>query len=160
MFHSADALLRHQRQRFSRVRHIAQAEHLQLTEEMRQDAIDLSSGNVSTKTLRKLGHPFGRRASGRMRGLKGKHRIQGFRVPLLPINRQEGNLRSGWRLAKSRSANLQWADLSNVAPYAKYVLAIGGTKRMVSRGFWQELKKRWRKRNFQLLLRLRDAGKG
>jgi hypothetical protein len=140
------SLLRAQGQRFNRVLGQLVIEHEKMTKEMRSEAIGLTSGTVRTSTLRKLSHPFGRRASGRKRG----------RLPVLPINAQSGRLRAGFVRVKvpGGSGKIHY-DLTNKAPYAKYVLSLGGTTKMVSRGFWREMRKVWRKKNFELLLRMR-----
>lgn len=145
-FSDPKALLRAQGSRFNRVLGDLVIEHERLTKDMKAEAVALTSGTVRTTTLRKLGHPFGRRASGRKRG----------RLPVLPINAQSGRLRAGFVRVKvpGGSGKIHY-DLSNKAPYAKYVLSLGGTTKMVSRGFWRELRKVWRKRNFQLLMRMR-----
>lgn len=142
------ALLRTQGNRFNRVLGELVIEHEKMTQVMKSEAIGLTSGTVKTKTLRKLGHPFGRRASGRKRG----------RLPVLPINAQTGRLRAGFtRVKVLGSGGKIHYDLSNKAPYAKYILSLGGTTKMVSRGFWRELRKIWRKRNFDLLQRMKQA---
>ncbi len=142
------ALLRAQGNRFNRVYGELVMEHERMTREMKSEAIGLTSGAVSTSTLRKLGHPFGRRGTGRKSG----------RLPVLPINAQSGKLRASFIRVKVQggSGKIHY-DLSNKAPYAKYVLSLGGTTKMVSRGFWRELRKVWRKKNFDLLIRMRGV---
>lgn len=121
-----------------------------MTKEMKSEAIGLTSGSVRTSTLRKLGHPYGRRPSGRRRG----------RLAALPINAQTGKLRAGFSRVKVLGPGGKVSyDLTNKAPYAKYILSLGGTTKMVSRGFWRELRKIWRRRNFELLLRMRKIQK-
>lgn len=142
------ALLRTQGNRFNRVLGELVIEHEKMTQVMKSEAIGLTSGTVKTSTLRKLGHPFGRRASGRKRG----------RLPVLPINAQTGRLRAGFtRVKVLGSGGKIHYDLSNKAPYAKYILSLGGTTKMVSRGFWRELRKVWKKKNFALLIRMRGV---
>lgn len=147
----ARSLLRAQGKRFAKVRERMIAEHESMTKDMVIDARDLVSGGIKTPILKALGHPFGRRASGRKRG----------KLPLLPINVQSGRLRASLRRTKvSSGGNSRAYDVKFDAPYAKYVLAVGGTTRMVGRGFWRELKKRWKKRNFDLLMRIRALQRG
>ncbi len=149
-FSDPKALLRHQTKRFAKVQAELVIEHEKMVQAMRSEAIGLTSGNVKTKTLRKLGHPFGKRASGRKRG----------RLPALPINAQTGKLRASWIKTKLLGAGGKiHYDLTNKAPYAKYVLSLGGTTKMIARGFWRELRKIWRKRNFDLLMKMRDLQK-
>ena len=40
-------------------------------------------------------------------------------------------------------------------PFAFALLAVGGTKRMVARGFWSAMKRKWKSRNKQLLYEIR-----
>ena len=127
------------------------SEHEQMIRDMESDAKELVSGKVSKSTLRRLGHPFGKTAGGRKRG----------KLPLLPINVQTGRLKRSLERRKiSSHSSDRVYDIGFDAPYAKYVLAIGGTKRMVSRGYWREVKKRWKKRNFDLLMRIRALQRG
>lgn len=142
------ALLRAQGSRFNKVLAEVVIEHERLVNDMKSEAIGLTSGTVKTRTLRRLGHPFGRRGSGRKRGT----------LPTLPINAQTGRLRASFQKVRTSSGSGRVSyDLTNTAPYAKYVLSLGGTTKMVARRFWPELRKRWRKRNFELLMRLRGV---
>lgn len=104
----------------------------------RQEMIRLTSGTVSTNILTALHHPFGRKAPAR-KGLRGGQRGTMAR---LPINRQTGDLQSSLFDAFSRNGQneMMW-DLGFSIPYASFVLAPGGTRYMVARGFWNELAK-------------------
>lgn len=146
-FRDPKALLRAQGARFARIQADLEIEHEALAKDMKSEAIGLTSGTVSTSTLERLGHPFGRRASGRKRG----------RLPTLPINKQSGKLRAGFRIYKISLQGITHRDVMNIVPYAKYVLAIGGSTRVVARGFYRELRKIWKNRNFELLKRMRAS---
>lgn len=105
------------------------------------DAIALTGGSISSKRLRKLGHPFARS--------KGKALLSGrvstkSKVPLLPINVQSGRLR---RAFKSRLYPKQGFDIvvKNV-PYAKYILSSRGTEKMIARGLKEEVVRRLKAR--------------
>lgn len=117
--------------------------------EARNDALQLTSGSVGKGELRKLGHPFGRRASGRLRG----------KLPILPINVQSGNLRRSlnmkllWRNIRGESYGLYFST-----GYAKYIISKGGTKFMIARGFQTELEKRWMARKKAMIQHLRGGG--
>ena len=96
----------------------------------------VTSGTVSTRTLRRLGHPFGRGASAaEMRGgakaQRGSPRGRA-RIPLLPINRQTGALRDTLHIRKIRPGEF---SVGTRAPHAPFVLAPRGTDKMVPRGF-------------------------
>src|SRR5690349_15088395 len=121
------SLLQAQTKRFARVLADMEIEHEKLVSEMKYEAVELTSGTVSTATLRRLGHPFARRPSGRKRG----------RLKALPINKQSGRLRAGFRRVRVPAIGGKISyDLTNKVPYAKYVLSLGGTTKMISRGFW------------------------
>ena len=117
--------------------------------EGRNDAVQLTSGTVSSSTLRKMGHPFGRSSSGKLRG----------GIPTLPINVQSGKLRKSvnmkllWRNVRGESYGLYFS-----VGYAKYILSKGGTKFMVARGFQGEMEKRWKARKKAMIQHLRGGG--
>lgn len=113
-----------------------------MVDEVKADALNLTSGKVSTAQLRRMGHPFARaRALVRTRG-KGGRRSP---VPKLPINRQTGRLQESLTVQKRYDGPRgQVIVLYFGAKHAKFVLALGGTRRMVARGFWRELLKRSR----------------
>lgn len=118
--------------------------HRQIADGGVDDYRDRLKGTVSKATLRKLGHPFGRRAptTGRKRGV----------LPLLPINRQSGRLASSIQL---RSAD-GGSQAFHVGPTASagrsmFVLEPGGTTKMVARGVYAVIEKRWKARNKALV---------
>jgi hypothetical protein len=123
--------------------------------------LDLS-GRKSKKELRRMGHPYGRGAGsdgkpGRQRKIKNSR----ARMPNLPINKQSGKLYNALKLTKQKG-KLQRFIMSvneSLAPYAKWILRIGGTKKMIARRFWETVTKRWRKKNFDLLIKQREHDK-
>lgn len=97
-----------------------------MKEMLREDALagrqlfaESVRGQVSTKTLRRMGHPFGRTG-----GLK-RGRLAG-----LPINEQTGMLRANVRAWKTDADSYL---LGATVPYAKFVLHPAGTRKMVAR---------------------------
>lgn len=169
-FYDGRALAASQQRRFNNFRRSARLAHQQMAEEMQKEAVDLSHGGISSAELAAMGHPYGR---GRGRSTynyganksasrgSGKVRIAARgAAPLLPINRQTGKLASSWRLFRRfKGDGGQQVDLQNISPESKFVLNPGGTKRMVARGFWVEMRKRWRPRNKRLIAELRTLGK-
>ncbi len=101
----------------------------------------LTGGNVSKRELRRLGHPFARSgAKGRRRG----------RLAKLPINVQTGRLRSSIRrIHMSMKSEQEWRIGFDRAKAGKSVLVLSkaGLKRMVPRGFEQEVRKRGKARH-------------
>jgi hypothetical protein len=111
-----------------------------------QDVIELTGGTVTTETLRKLGHPFGRGVSyGAGNAPRGASKAKlakfGFKknIPALPINQQTGKLRRSFRKRKRGNA---WEVVSGGVEYAKFILSHDGTAIMVTRGLRQEVAKR------------------
>lgn len=168
-FRNPHDLARHQKAKAERQAHSLKVGHSKLANECYQEAWRITSGRISTRTLRAMGHPYGRRSGsysdvtsrravlGRQRTVKGSR----MRLPGLPINRQSGKLQQAIKLNRrggtgkvSQSYVLQ--VLRNIAPYAKYVLSLGGTVKMVTRPFWTHLYKYWKRKNFELLLKTRE----
>ena len=153
-------------ERFRKMNVGAKAMHRDLAIEGRNDAHELTSGGVSSKELRRLGHPFGYGPTGMKRGTN----IKGSRSKIrnLPINRQTGRLQSGFRLTRE-SGGVQSFGIRNNAPYAKYILSPYGTTRMVGRGYSGivgetgpskgETVKRWHRRSSAMLMVLRERQK-
>lgn len=126
-FTSAKALSAYQRARAAKVKRSLEIEHGSLVEQAKQDALKLTSGSVSTKQLRRMGHPFSRR------------RPQAF--PRLPINKQTGELQRSLRVFRRFDARGLTYQLQFTSPHA-IVTRPYGTAVMVARGFWAELRKR------------------
>lgn len=119
--------------------------HKELATQGREDFHDQTGGQVKSKTLAAMGHPFGRMATGGMRnitkgragsfsdaGLKGQVTKKGVVRPL-PINVQTGRLRRAITL-QGPSGRLKVYKLYSAAPHAKYVLSPTGTRKMIARG--------------------------
>ncbi len=150
---SAKALAVSQAARFAVLNRSIRAQHRQMVESMAQDAQELTSGTVSTATLRALGHPFSRRLA-RSRGGASKA-ISASGISRLPINQQTGRLKRSARIIPETTAHGQSFRFQFTAPHAKFVLAPGGTRRMVARGFWPEMRRRWRPKNRKLIYDMR-----
>lgn len=122
-----DAWAAKQRQRLERGKRSIRNFPERLKPFVRKTVIDLTSGTVKTATLRRLGHPFSRRHPKPL-------------IPALPINVQTGRLRKSVRIVATGKRPIYRVQFT--VPYAKYVLALHGTQRMVPRRFWQTLIKR------------------
>lgn len=151
-FTSSRKLAESQARRFARVQRSLLIEHAQLAAEMKDIAYDLTSGGISSATLRRLGHPFGR---GRGRVSKGTARVtvRGS-APRLPINVQSGQLRRSWRLIRRRTGSVQVFQLQPTSPHA-IVLRPGGTRKMVARGFWTRMRAEFKRANRTTIQRMR-----
>lgn len=168
-YRSAKDLARAQRDRANETSRMLKIEHGKLANDCYQEAHRITGGRLSTRMLRAMGHPYGRR-SGSFSDIKSRKTVLGrqrttkgtrMRLPGLPINRQSGRLQQAIKLNRRTGTGkvsqvyiLQ--VLGNIAPYAKYVLSLGGTTRMVPRPFWTHLQKYWKKKNFNLLVKMRQ----
>jgi hypothetical protein len=94
-------------------------------------ARELVSGNVSSKVLADLGHPFGR--------LNRPGRRPRVRVALLPINIQSGELLKSLRVFRRSVAGGIAFQLQFTSSHA-IVTRPGGSARMIDRGFWPMLR--------------------
>jgi hypothetical protein len=114
--------------------------HKDIAQASRTDAMDITAGTTKTWQLREENHPYSRAISN-ARGSRGLRRG-------LPINEQSGALRRAIRFRKI-------VAVSNIPRYELYVKRIksawvlnpSGTRKMIGRGFWKEIKKRWFARN-------------
>jgi len=178
-YHSPQALAAAQKRKFDACIKSLKVEHWELGKTMAYEAAMLSSGGTSSAELARMGHPFGRGRgrrnimvgakafvttgkNGAKMTMKGgtRHRVNlsgsnAMSAPLLPINVQTGRLLRGWRLMPRQSRAMQVLILQNVSPESKFVLRPGGTKNMVDRGFWKELKKIWKEENRRTVQRSR-----
>lgn len=162
-------LANHQRVKAERLAHSLKIEHQRLANDCYVEAHKLTGGKITTRILRAMGSPFGRRAGSssiigtkrttlaRQRGIKNSR----MRLPTLPINRQSGKLQDAIRLTRRGGTGKVTQTyilqvLRNMAPYAKYILSLSGTVKMVTRPFWATLYKFWKKRNFELLIKMRQ----
>lgn len=123
-FRDPEQLRRAQIARFKNAQRSAKLAHDKAARELVENkAKALLSGTVPESTIKKL-HPWARRHGAAM-------------LPKLPVNQHTGRLKNSVRLVPYANG---WR-LIITAAYAPFVLAIGGTKRMMARGFWTELKK-------------------
>lgn len=128
-----------------------------LPEGAEADARENTSGNVSEKELRRRGHPFAR-IGGRAAAYNPKNpaRSQARRkskgsTPVLPINRQRGKLQES---IERKAASVPGMLASQHVGFNKgragrslWVLSPEGTRRMVARTYWADIRQRWRTRN-------------
>lgn len=160
-------LYRAQLQRFDRLRLDMRQGHEDIAEGGLRDQLEFTrggigpSGHARKKWLRQLGHPFGRginSAASTRGGLKRQVSRQakqraGFRgrsfVPSLPIGSISGRLRRGIQKRQVPNMGVQSFDVgtTKAAGRSAWVLSPAGTQRMVGRGVWPEVKKRFRARN-------------
>lgn len=152
-----------QRRRFQRVASTVKNVMEWSARQGRVDLHELTSGDVSTKQLRRLGHPYARDpdpATGtrvRRRVGRGKmERVIGRRsLPPYPINAQNGELRGGIYLNR---LGRNVFELGSRAPHARYQFSPWGTRFMIRRGVMGgrklasgvppgQLELRWRARN-------------
>jgi len=144
-FTSAKALAAHQQNRAAKAKRSLLIGSAEVAAEMKQEAIRLTSGGVSSEQLRREGHPFGRSFTGtrRQRGTRAR----------LPINAQTHRLQRSLRVFRRLTTQgVSW-QLQFTAPYAQYILAPGGTKTMVARGFWAAIRKHYHAKAKRALLR-------
>lgn len=149
----AGALAASQARRYRLTWQSWQIGHRRMAEMLYGDFQDMTSGRVSTRTLRKLGHPFSRSKAKRFKG-GVKARVASLGVPRMPINRQTGRLQRSLKMTRV-PGGIQSYRLEFLAPHAKYVLAQQGTRKMVARGFWTEARKKWQSRNRRLYYEMR-----
>lgn len=147
-----------QRARFAAILHDAHEVHRVIATDGKEDFQEMTRGTVSTKSLRAMGHPFGRIAgsdpSTGGRGVRNRKKFQGMLtrkgvLPPLPINKQTGKLHAAITLSGPRGPKLAYDLFSNVRDGRQYVLSPVGTKKMVGRGLlgqWGVLRKRHRAR--------------
>jgi hypothetical protein len=146
-FTDAKSLAAHQRRRAAKVRRSLFVEHKAVVEAMQEEARRLTSGTVSSETLRAMGHPFARKATkGRRKG------AQRGSLPRLPINRQTGDLQKSLRVFRRWQGNTVAYQLQFTSPHS-VVLTPGGTDRMVARGFWSAMKQHYQRTAFRRLQR-------
>jgi len=94
-------------------------------EDMKRVAKVLSSGNLSLKTLAKMGHPYGLR---RLPGAAGQ--------PDFIINKQSGTFAASWQTRTQKTPTGWTVTLWNSAPEAFYLL---GTNKMRPRLIFDEI---------------------
>lgn len=131
-----------------------------LKEEAIKPALELTSGNISTEQLARMGHPFarssrtpgGRLRRGRSAEVRQARRLAG-RIARLPVNRQSGALQRSLKMIVRSGGEGVWRlTLETNHPHA-VVLAPAGTTHMIPRGFVEEVTRRTNSR--RMLTRLR-----
>lgn len=137
-FNDPKALAASQARRFAQVRRSMTVMHADMVQDMAKEAETLTSG-----------HPFSRRRARSRGGIRKALASAG--IAKLPINRQTGRLQRSLRVMRDGEG---WR-IQFVAPHAKFVLAPGGTRKMVARGFWPEMRKRFKPRNRRLIYEMR-----
>lgn len=113
-----------QRARFAHAARSVTSAHAQLAQDMLEEARELSSDTSLIAVIDRT-HPFSRRRPGG--------------VPRLPIQTRSGRLLRGWRVFRYSRGGRSEHRLQNVAPHSRFVLAPGGTRVMVARGFWSRM---------------------
>ena len=163
VFRDPGALAKTQRLRAEAMKRQLRIGHRELANDMYKEGFKLLSGDIKQRDLDAMGHPFGRRDTpdgkpGRQRRVKGLKTL----MPTLPINYQSGKLRDALRLSQRNQGEKQvfvLQVLKSLAPYARYILSPSGTTKMVTRPFWASLQKLWKRKNFELLIKMRTIQK-
>lgn len=150
-FTSALDLYRHQVAAFQRTNASARQAWRQIPEGGYRDLKELTSGGISSATLRRMGHPYARGLRGVRRGISSAYqRRNNLRsakgvAPLLPINRQQGRLNAAvtlWhRSTPYRLEESVGFDSGKAGP-SIYAVNPRGTRYVVPRGIWIELRRR------------------
>lgn len=157
--HAGD-LAKAQQRKFSNFVRTSRTIHKEVADDMLREAVNTTSGNTSQKVLDALGNPFGRGGDRKTFGKRG-HRLRFSAkgaAPLLPINVQTGRLVRAWRIIpRSSGSGSVTYTLQNTSPESKFVLAVGGTKKMVARGFWPHMRKAYQGRTRARMQRARTA---
>lgn len=162
-FTNATQLAKRQAVRFRDASLTMRQAHKELATQGRGDFLAQTVGQLSEKQLRQLGHPYARGARilsvDKLKGYRGlmesevrldrdgqimrtksgklarrtRAQVTRGKVSDLPINRQTGKLRRQIQLKLIEGRNPVY-ELYSDAPYAKYVLAVDGTRYMRPRG--------------------------
>ena len=140
----------------------------EMAKEGGNDLRDATSGTLQEKDLRRMGHPYARRARsarqlqaakrGSNLGLRDSGRRQVSRsgaVQVLPTNRWTGSVRRGIFMAK---AGRNGWDVGSNAPHAKFLFAPKGTKYMKPREVMGERKRHGKDGLLRLRHRARVQG--
>jgi hypothetical protein len=107
--------------------------HKLLSDGGKEDHFEFTDGGISTKELRRMGHPYGRTAGGQRGNINKK--IKRRKILPLPINKQKGDLRASF-YKKDKNGRDRVSRMGFSAPYAKYLLRPGGTWKMIDRKFY------------------------
>jgi len=136
--------------------------HRMVCEASERDLEAILSGTLTRQQTRgafaRGQSPALRTATGRRRQLTDRQRksrgIKGS-VPVNPVNVQTGKLKKGVRLNKGTKGLQSYSLAIEGVDYAPWILADGGTSKMVSRQVRAELKKAFGPRNKALVDHLR-----
>ncbi len=119
--------------RLAQKRRSIESEFEGLVRGMKKTAAAVTSGTVTLKRMRQMDHPYARR-HGRAR------------LPRIPIHKQSGDLQKSLRvMARHRRGAKVWR-LQFTARHAPFVLAHGGTRYMLARGFWPAMRASYKRR--------------
>lgn len=142
-YRDARDLAKRQRERAKGIRRSMDQASREQAELALKEAQKLTSGTTKQATLTAAGHPFRKnrlRSIGKKIARSTKSTFASF--PLLPINRQTGDLYRAWRIFARKTGESMVYRLQNMSRHGKFVLNPGGTKNMTDRGFWVELQRR------------------
>lgn len=127
------------------------------------DLKELLSGNISKNTLRRAGHPFGRKIYSSKSGIRTRMRGTAKRYtkkygrsnfPKLPINKQSGKAYRGVTTKRINDTN---TILYSKSKSFQYVGRPEGTLKMIPRGLFAELRKRHIKRQKERIKKAREV---
>ncbi len=141
---------------FQRAQLSAEKAHAQLAEQAYEDWKALVSGQLQKAQTKgafargsnvTVSTKFGRRRQLTAAQL-AKRNLSGS-VPLLPINIQSGRLERSITRRQTGTMPRQIFDVgpNSSAGKSMWVLVPGGTRKMIARGIWVEIERRWKARN-------------
>jgi hypothetical protein len=114
-----------------------------------KEARSLTEGTIPTKVIKPIA-PFARvSASLSFQGYNGK--VQKVSLtskgtfPLLPINKQKGNLRGKFKTKLVTSGQSDYIELYNTSRQGKFILDDRGTRKAIGRGFQKRLRDRMKR---------------
>jgi hypothetical protein len=155
------ALYRHQKTAFQYGMGTARQQWRQIPEGGYRDLKEFTSGSISSATLREAGYPYARRADsagnrlGTARGAsksyakRNPRSTKGF-APLLPINRQTSALHNSvtlWHRSSAFTLESSVGFDKGKAGKSLYAVAPKGTRHVVPRGLWVQVRTRGMARN-------------
>lgn len=116
-----------------------------------RDLKEMTSGTISSRTLRQMGRPYARNKGGTPRGVSKSYvrRNGKAKAPLLPVNQQSRRLNSSvtlWHRSTAYTLEESVGFDSAKAGRSMYAVLPRGTRYVVPRGIWVELAKRGRAR--------------
>ena len=135
-FTDPHAWARHKKAQLRKIPRSVRAEDERQAELAKKDALMLVSGTVPREVINRT-RPFSRRRPSGMRRL--------------PINAHSNRLRNSLRKMSRTVGGRRVKDIFFTAPYAPFILARGGTRTMVARGYMAEMNRRIRRRRLAAL---------